>query len=164
MRSGTVGKPSYQLHHVQVWDVGENSTLVHSTVEAPGHRAGIRTVALSGDDALLLSAAAEGVKLWNAASGVCVRSMQEPAHGLCALFAPGGRHAIIGSKVDIFCLTACPPAGVCAACVQLYYPTLCLCSSDSPPCWSMQPYHLKRAAYRRDHTACTLKQRLGVQL
>ena len=84
---------------MQVWDVGEDDSSLHTTLEAPGHRAGIRAVALSPDDSLLLSAAAEGVKLWNCHSGACVRSMQEPAHGLCALFAPGGRHAVVGSKV-----------------------------------------------------------------
>ena len=70
-----------------------------STLEAPGHRGGIRAVALSGDDSLILSAAAEGVKLWNARSGSCVRTLQEPQHVLCALFATGNRHAVVGTKV-----------------------------------------------------------------
>ena len=88
----------------QVWDVGEDDSSIHTTLEAPGHRGGIRAVALAGDDSLALSAAAEGVKVWNARSGVCVRSLAEPTHGLCAMFTPGNRHAVVGSKVRAACL------------------------------------------------------------
>ena len=36
-----------------------------ASIETPGHRAGPRALALSSDDAVLLSAAAGEVKLWN---------------------------------------------------------------------------------------------------
>lgn len=84
---------------MQIWDVDEDSAATQSTLESAGHRGGIRAVALSSDDSLVLSAAAEGVKLWNSACGACVRTLQEPQHALCALFAPGNRHAIVGCKV-----------------------------------------------------------------
>ena len=66
-------------------------------LEAPGHRSDIRTLALSSDDALLLSGSNNQVKIWNPRSGACLRSI-EAGYGLCALFAPGNRHAVVGTK------------------------------------------------------------------
>lgn len=84
---------------MQVHDISEEAASVSSSIEGPGHRGGIRAVAVSHDDTLLLSAAAEGCKLWSADRGTWLRSFPAPAHGLCAVFAPGDRHAVIGSKV-----------------------------------------------------------------
>ncbi|KAK9805414.1 hypothetical protein WJX73_002742 [Symbiochloris irregularis] len=83
---------------VEIWDIDEEAVAVQSTLEGAGHRGGIRAVALSSDDSLILSAAAEGVKLWNSSSGACIRTLLEPQHALCALFAPGNRHAVVGCK------------------------------------------------------------------
>ena len=44
-------------------------------MDTPGHRSGPRALALSSDDAVLLSAAAGEVKLWNPRSGACLRSI-----------------------------------------------------------------------------------------
>ena len=36
--------------------------------------------------------------MWSAESGACLRTVETAGHGLCALFAPGGRHAVMGTK------------------------------------------------------------------
>lgn len=37
-------------------------------------------------------------QVWSAESGACLRTVETAGHGLCALFAPGGRHAVVGTK------------------------------------------------------------------
>jgi hypothetical protein len=60
-------------------------------------RSDIRSLTLSPDDQLLLSASSSQLKVWNPRSGACTASM-DSGYGLCALFAPGGRHAVLGTK------------------------------------------------------------------
>ena len=36
-------------------------------------------------------------QLWNPRSGACLRTI-DSGYGLCALFAPGNRHAVVGTK------------------------------------------------------------------
>ncbi len=31
-------------------------------------------------------------------TGACLRTIEQAGHGLCAVFAPGGRHAVVGTK------------------------------------------------------------------
>ena len=82
---------------LQVWQVkGEDVSRLHG-LEAAGHRSDIRTVALSSDDSMLLSGSNTEVKIWNPRSGACLRTIQA-GYGLCALFAPGNRHAVVGTK------------------------------------------------------------------
>lgn len=64
---------------------------------ASGNRSDVRAAALSYDDSLLLTTGNGGTKVWNPASGVCVNSL-ETGYGLCCLFAPGGRYAVLGCK------------------------------------------------------------------
>ena len=60
----------------QAWTIREDEEPKKAaSVETPGHRAGPRALALSSDDAMLLSAAAGEVKLWNPRSGACLRSI-----------------------------------------------------------------------------------------
>ena len=66
-----------------------------------GHRADVRAVAVSHDGSLLLSVAGAQARVWNAKSGACIRTLslgEASAVGLCAAFAPGARHALIGLK------------------------------------------------------------------
>lgn len=72
----------------QVWDVKEGEAKKQHAVDFPGHRMGIRAVALSSDASLLLSAAETSVKLWNPKNGATIRHV-DCNHGLCAMFAPG---------------------------------------------------------------------------
>ncbi|KAL6045453.1 beta transducin [Balamuthia mandrillaris] len=68
-----------------------------SSIELPGHRSDIRSVALSDDDTLLLSTSNNMVKVWNIESLQCIRTL-ESGYGLCGAFVPGNRHVIIGTK------------------------------------------------------------------
>ena len=94
--SGTSALESFHQGHVdclipfytQVWAVGEaESQQIHS-VDALGHRSGIRAVALSSDNSLLLSAAESSVKIWNTRTHARLRHI-DIDHGLSATFAPG---------------------------------------------------------------------------
>ena len=49
--------------HVQVWDVKQEDAARTMAIQDAGHQSGIRAAALSGDDTLLLTVAAEGVKV-----------------------------------------------------------------------------------------------------
>mmetsp|Transcript_32735 Transcript_32735/g.72312 ORF Transcript_32735/g.72312 Transcript_32735/m.72312 type:complete len:987 (-) Transcript_32735:326-3286(-) len=81
---------------------------VAGRLELTGHRSDIRTLALSPDDQLLMSASNSAVKVWNPATGTCLATM-ESGYGLCCLFAPGSRHAVLGTKegaLEVFDLGA----------------------------------------------------------
>ncbi|MEW5304297.1 MAG: hypothetical protein WDW36_006917 [Sanguina aurantia] len=86
---------------VEILDIKEDEPTVAPAVsrriEIGGHRADVRAVALSSDDQTLLSTSNNAVKFWNPRTGVCLGTM-ESGYGLCALFAPGNRHAVIGTK------------------------------------------------------------------
>lgn len=73
------------------------SEVVRTVGVASGNRSDVRAAALSHDDSLLLTTGNGGTKVWNPASGVCVNSL-ETGYGLCCLFAPGGRFAVLGCK------------------------------------------------------------------
>ena len=86
------------------WEIGQDADGVVAeeptkirTVDAQGHRADVRALALSPDDGTLLTCSNKGVKVWNPEDGACLRSV-EGGYGLCAAFAPGGRHAVVGTK------------------------------------------------------------------
>jgi U3 small nucleolar RNA-associated protein 12 len=68
-----------------------------STIDLPGHRSGIRAVALSSDSALVASTSRDQVKIWNARSMRCVRTLRS-GYGMCVTFLPGNRHVVIGTK------------------------------------------------------------------
>jgi len=75
---------------------GAESTQRHA-VDLPGHRHDVRSLALSSDDQMLLSTSHSGAKIWNPRSGACLRTV-ETGYGLCSMFVPGNRHAIVGTK------------------------------------------------------------------
>lgn len=85
---------------LEVYRVSEGAgpAEVSSGIELPGHRSDIRSLALSQDDTLLLSTSNSGAKVWNPRTGLCLRTVEETGYGLCALFAPGSRHAVVGTK------------------------------------------------------------------
>ena len=51
------------LTAAQVWDVAEDGVTRGAVIEAAGHRSDVRAVALSSDDASLLSASSAAVKV-----------------------------------------------------------------------------------------------------
>lgn len=63
-----------------------------------GHRSDVRCLALSSDDKQLLSGSNSGCKLWDPLTGACLGSI-DSGYALCCVFAPGNRHALVGSKV-----------------------------------------------------------------
>ncbi|KAI5365889.1 Putative small-subunit processome, Utp12, WD40/YVTN repeat-like-containing domain superfamily [Septoria linicola] len=67
------------------------------TVELPGHRADIRTLALSSDDRMLASASSGALKVWNLRTQSCLRTM-ECGPALCSAFLPGDRMVLLGNK------------------------------------------------------------------
>ena len=69
-----------------------------SSVELPGHRSPIRTLALSSDHSLLLSGSSTQLKLYSLHSQQCVRTLHCASAALCCLFVPGSRHVVVGCK------------------------------------------------------------------
>lgn len=67
------------------------------SIDVPGHRSDIRTLALSSDDELLASASSNLLKVWNMKTRACIRSI-ECGFALCSAFLPGNKHIIIGTK------------------------------------------------------------------
>ncbi|GLD97227.1 hypothetical protein PINS_up005910 [Pythium insidiosum] len=70
-----------------------------------GHRSDVRFVAISSDDQLLLSLSSAAVKIWNARSMQCIRTLSdELSLALCAAFAPGNMHVVVGTKTGALLL------------------------------------------------------------
>ncbi|KAI9359163.1 WD40-repeat-containing domain protein [Pilaira anomala] len=67
------------------------------SIDGPGHRSDIRTLALSSDDELLASASSNLLKIWNMKTRSCIRSI-ECGFALCSAFLPGNKHIIVGTK------------------------------------------------------------------
>lgn len=84
---------------LEIWDIkeGEASPEKSQVLDTAGHRSDIRALALSSDDSLCASASSSGIKLWNAHTGVCLRSV-ESGYGLTVVFAPGNKHVVVGTK------------------------------------------------------------------
>jgi U3 small nucleolar RNA-associated protein 12 len=71
-------------------DAATEPTKTHS-VELPGHRNDVRCVAVSSDDNVIASAASGTLKIWNAKSTACIRTM-ECGYAISMAFLPGDRH------------------------------------------------------------------------
>ena len=83
---------------LELWDIKEEKEPAKTaTIDSMGHRSDVRSLALSSDDALCLSTSNAGVKVWNPRKGTCISSI-ESGYGLCSLFAPGNKHAVVGTK------------------------------------------------------------------
>lgn len=66
-------------------------------VELPGHRADIRSVALSSDDKMLATASSGSLKIWNVRTQTCIRTF-ECGYALCCAFLPGDKVVVVGTK------------------------------------------------------------------
>ena len=66
-------------------------------VDLPGHRADVRSVALSSDDAMLASASSGSLKIWNVKTASCIRTF-ECGYALCCSFLPGDKIVAVGTK------------------------------------------------------------------
>lgn len=67
------------------------------SVELPGHRADVRSLALSSDDRMLASASNGSLKIWNVRTRSCIRTF-ECGYALCCSFLPGDKIVVVGTK------------------------------------------------------------------
>ncbi|KAF2070391.1 hypothetical protein CYY_008290 [Polysphondylium violaceum] len=89
----TLAGNSLEAYHVQ----GEDGFEPFSTMDQFGHRADVRSMALTSNDSMLVSTSSEAVKVWNVKTLNCIRSIPCD-YGLCCLFVPGNLHIIVGTK------------------------------------------------------------------
>lgn len=87
---------SFEVYQVDT-DESTPSSRQLSVVDIGGHRSDVRTVALSSDDELLMTASSEMVKVWSVQSTQCLHSM-DAGYALCSAFLPKNRHVVIGTK------------------------------------------------------------------
>ncbi|KAJ2747259.1 beta transducin [Coemansia sp. BCRC 34301] len=100
-------------------------TLV-SSVEMLGHRSEPRALALSSDNELVASAANKSLRVWNAQTGACVRTL-ECGTAVCVAFLPGDQHVIVGTrdgKMELYDIPA-------AALVETFD------AHDGTACWAI---------------------------
>lgn len=67
------------------------------SVDQPGHRTDIRSLALSSDDKMLASASSGSLKIWNVRTRTCIRTF-ECGYALCCAFLPGDKIVVVGTK------------------------------------------------------------------
>ena len=67
------------------------------SVEMPGHRTDVRSLALSSDDRMLGSACNGTLKIWNVRTQSCIRTL-DCGYALCSAFLPGDRIVIVGNR------------------------------------------------------------------
>jgi U3 small nucleolar RNA-associated protein 12 len=67
------------------------------SVDLPGHRTDVRSLALSSDDKMLASASSGSLKIWNIKTGTCLRTL-DCGYALCCAFLPGDRIVVVGTK------------------------------------------------------------------
>ena len=67
------------------------------SVDMPGHRTDIRSVALSSDDRMLASASNGNLKIWNVRTQSCMRTL-ECGYALCSSFLPGDKIVVVGNR------------------------------------------------------------------
>lgn len=60
------------------------------SIDMPGHRTDIRSIALSSDDRMLATAANGSLKIWNVKTSTCIRTF-ECGYALCCAFLPGDK-------------------------------------------------------------------------
>ncbi|KAL7594219.1 hypothetical protein Lser_V15G28362 [Lactuca serriola] len=82
---------------LEIYSIDTNSTTKTSSIELQGHRSDVRSVTLSSDNTLLMSTSHNSVKIWNPSTGSCLRTI-DSGYGLCSLFVPGNKFAVIGTK------------------------------------------------------------------
>lgn len=67
------------------------------SVDQPGHRTDIRCLALSSDDRMLASASHGSLKIWNARTQSCLRTL-DCGYAICATFLPGDKIVVLGTR------------------------------------------------------------------
>ncbi|MCJ1438775.1 hypothetical protein MMC27_008165 [Xylographa pallens] len=67
------------------------------SVDMPGHRTDVRSLALSSDDRMLASASNGNLKIWNVRTQNCIRTL-ECGYALCSSFLPGDKIVVVGNR------------------------------------------------------------------
>ena len=67
------------------------------SVDMPGHRTDVRSLALSSDDRMLASACNGSLKVWNVRTQSCIRTL-DCGYALCASFLPGDKIVVVGNR------------------------------------------------------------------
>ncbi|RMD39422.1 hypothetical protein DV735_g5707, partial [Chaetothyriales sp. CBS 134920] len=67
------------------------------SVDMPGHRSDIRCVAISSDDRMIATASHGSLKIWNARTQSCLRTL-DCGYALCVTFLPGDKIVVIGTR------------------------------------------------------------------
>lgn len=67
------------------------------SVEMPGHRTDVRSLALSSDDRMLASACNGSLKIWNLRTQSCIRTL-DCGYALCSSFLPGDKIVVVGNR------------------------------------------------------------------
>ncbi|KAJ3031686.1 UNVERIFIED_CONTAM: hypothetical protein HDU68_001203 [Siphonaria sp. JEL0065] len=83
--------------HAAGLDSKDEPTRQELVLDSAGHRNDIRTLALSSDDATLVSGSHNSIKLWNIETKKCLSTM-DSGYALCSTFVPGNNHVVIGTK------------------------------------------------------------------
>ncbi|XP_057983987.1 uncharacterized protein LOC131168514 [Malania oleifera] len=82
---------------LEIYSINSTSSTRTISIELQGHRSDIRSVALSSDNTVLMSTSHNAVKIWNPSTGSCLRTI-DSGYGLCSLFGPLNKFAIVGTK------------------------------------------------------------------
>ena len=67
------------------------------SVDLPGHRTDVRSLALSSDDRMVASASNGTLKVWNVRTQTCIRTL-ECGYALCGAFLPGDKIFVVGNR------------------------------------------------------------------
>ncbi|XP_057779260.1 LOW QUALITY PROTEIN: uncharacterized protein LOC130997849 [Salvia miltiorrhiza] len=88
---------SLDNNSLETYSIGSTSPERTSAIELHGHRSVVRSVTLSSDNTLLMSTSHSLIKIWNPSTGSCLRTI-DSGYGLCGLFVPGNKYAVVGTK------------------------------------------------------------------
>lgn len=88
---------SLDNNSLETYSIDNTSSEKTNSIELQGHRSVIRSVTLSSDNTVLMSTSHNSIKIWNPSTGSCLRTI-ESGYGLCGLFVPGNKYAVVGTK------------------------------------------------------------------
>ncbi|CAN1275960.1 WD repeat-containing protein 3 [Linum perenne] len=82
---------------LEFYSIESETNTKNLALELQGHRSDVRSLTLTSDNSLLMSTSHDAVKIWNPSTGSCLRTI-ESGYGLCGLFVPKNRYALVGTK------------------------------------------------------------------
>lgn len=82
---------------LELYSIDNAAATKSLVIELQGHRADVRSLALSSDNTLLMSTSHNAVKIWNPSTGSCLRTI-DSGYGLCCLILPNSNYGLVGTK------------------------------------------------------------------